>query len=432
MNAHHKSLLRRRVAVDKQPNRAPSQSKKFPLGILILLLSSLATFTGFWLLSSTLKTAGQALQQPAGQEDLSWLQHWLFAFTPSSELASQITSSNQQRQTLRDLAATRLETLHQQNLDAGRLLQHNPQLAAQHFIYAEQAARDLGLADSPAKQLREELPTPIQPPADLRLTILRQEQRPATQVEFLLEGPAEQLPPRLTAADIQLQSDQGALPHLVLEARRTAVGSAAIAICLDCSSSMQGERFSEAVTALTSFTQEGSPSTRLQLISFASTAEFRTPLTTDRRLVVTALQQSKAEGTTALSAAVLLALRSLEQSDAALKAIVLCTDGQDPGFAGNLPTIIARCQAGGIAVHVLAIDDPDLDQSNLQQLTNRTGGILTLARSPQSIAAELDKILTRLTRTTYLVTALNPQLQRPLTLTVAGLKAELSSVKQPK
>jgi uncharacterized protein YegL len=369
--------------------------------------------------------AAKALGAPTATSGLDALGSWWLRPTKASKVAEAVANANAERQKLTDLAKERLTALHEDAVADATLLQHNPHLAGNAILRAEETGRLLQTDVTSLANARAALPKPVTLPPGTRLSILRHDVGPDTKIDFALRAEDGVPMPTVTAADITIETDNGELPHFVVRPSRTTVGSVSIVFVLDCSTSMQGERFQQAKTALESFTREMSASGRLQLVTFADRATAATPLTTDRQLVLDALTSVRAEGQTELTLGLDLAIRNLELSAPAGRSIIVCTDGQDPKLATAVGGITERCRNARISVHVLGINDASLDQDHLRQLAGATQGLWTLAEQPNAIARKLDEILGQLTIASYRLTALNPSSDSPLTLKVAGLTAAI-------
>ena len=352
--------------------------------------------------------------------------NWALYPTGAIGLIDAVNKANAERRELKAQHRLALEQVFDRSLKHGSQVFHNPRLATEALKVAESTGGLLGSPPIP-QSLMKFLPQPAEVPTDASLKVLRSDIDLAATIDFQIQPNGSIQPPPITAADILLEGPRGPLHHFVLSKTSTNIGRAAIVLLFDCSSSMQGQRFTQAKAALQQSLQLAGPQTQVQLITFATSVVTTGPLSTDKNLAQQALANCKADGVTELVLGLETSLRNLEQSSAPVKAIILCTDGQDPKLPGSIDSLIQRAVQSRSKIHVLGIDDPTLDQSGLQQLAEQTGGLWTLAQQPEAISAQMDEILAQFTESSYRLTALNPGNQSPLTLTVGDLKSEITT-----
>ena len=138
-----------------------------------------------------------------------------------------------------------------------------------------------------------------------------------------------------------------------------------VALVLDTSGSMAGDRMSAAKAAATAYLDAAPKDLRIGLVTFSDAVTVRTRPTLDREVTRSAIQGLQAEGSTSLYDGVLAALGSLGQSEE--RRLLVLSDGADSSSASALaPVLTALGQAqvpldavdlGGDPVAVKALTD---------------------------------------------------------------------------
>jgi uncharacterized protein YegL len=421
----YSSLIRNRDALRTEPEAPDTGSFHAPGGFWMYFC--LPPLWGYLMLMTlAIQEANSALEVPHRTARLHPMFQWALYPTGIPKLIAAINAANRDRQDWLDVTKQQLERFYDRSMKHSFHIFHNPSMAREPLEEAINTAGLLGKPPSIPSALLESIPSAASLPKGSTLSILRSDIGAGTLIDFQVKPPAGQSIPPISAVDIVLEGPNGPIPHFAVERTQTNIGSAAIVVLLDCSGSMNGLRFDQTRAALESFSRQAGPQTQLQLIAFESTVRALTPLTTDRNLFVGALPSRSTNGGTELAQGLEVSLRSLETSRLPVKAVVVCSDGEDDKLAAALPSLIGRATGSRTKIHVLAIDDPGLDQTNLKTLAEQTGGIWTLAAQPQAIASQLDQILATFTESSYRLTALNFQKSTQLQLQVGNLKAAIS------
>ncbi len=192
-----------------------------------------------------------------------------------------------------------------------------------------------------------------------------------------------------------------------------------ILLCLDISSSMtrndldpQKSRLDLARSAAARFIA-GRPNDRVGLISFARYPDILCPLTLDHDALdtllsrVTTVENDGPEDATGIGTAVALAARILSRSESDSRVVILLTDGEENVATTLTPDEIAPihaaqlCEEFGIRVYSIAagVGNPDqsggwipLDTSQIENLSEKTGGRFFTARDAGAVAKVYDNI----------------------------------------
>jgi len=109
-----------------------------------------------------------------------------------------------------------------------------------------------------------------------------------------------------------------------------------------------------------------------------------TSFTSDLNQLRAALENTRAEGKTALYDAVAAALKHLEKGSLQRKALVIVSDGGDNASGMTGSNVLALAQQSNATIYTIDIDDPDDKDQNpklLQDLAKLTAGEAYRARS---------------------------------------------------
>lgn len=195
-----------------------------------------------------------------------------------------------------------------------------------------------------------------------------------------------------------------------------------IMLVLDLSSSMRATDLDparnrlECAKAAASRFIEGRPADRIGIVGFARFADLVAPPTLDHRALLAALRQMpmvEADGpedATGIGAAVMLGARTLFESGAQSKTVVLLTDGEENVASAEAPGEIAPVHAAQFAagadvrVHTISvgIGNPGpnekfvpIDATEVRRLAERTKGrhfTATDASAVDRVFAEIDRL----------------------------------------
>jgi len=155
---------------------------------------------------------------------------------------------------------------------------------------------------------------------------------------------------------------------------------ATVGLVLDNSGSM-GRKRSDVVTAAAEFISASHPQDEMFIVDFNSKAWLALPssqpFTTDRAELRTALNQTRAEGTTALYDALTLAINHLNDGSKQRKAIVLLSDGGDNASRTRLDDMLRLAQQSSATIYCIGIYDTNANDRNpgvLKRIAKVTGG----------------------------------------------------------
>lgn len=162
----------------------------------------------------------------------------------------------------------------------------------------------------------------------------------------------------------------------------------AIALGVDRSWSMAGEKLANAKTAARSFLGLLEPGDRSMVVAISADAEVIAPLSTDRSAQVRAIEQVDPWSTTALHDAIVASLNRLEP-EAGRQALVLFSDGADRYSTAKPDAVLARARRSNALVYPIAFGKTR--PPFLAELAVLTGGRSFLLRDtrelPKTLAA---------------------------------------------
>ncbi|SHJ37828.1 von Willebrand factor type A domain-containing protein [Thermoclostridium caenicola] len=156
-----------------------------------------------------------------------------------------------------------------------------------------------------------------------------------------------------------------------------------IALVIDGSGSMAGDRIENAKRAVEACIRNMDPETQeMSLVIYNSEAEVLVPLTNDPDKLEQGIDQINADGGTVISSGLLAGLESLGPSKGA-KAIILMTDGED-NTPETIDEAIAAAQKENVAVFTVSTGGGDREY--MKNIADRTGGYFMEAVTDEELA----------------------------------------------
>jgi len=164
-----------------------------------------------------------------------------------------------------------------------------------------------------------------------------------------------------------------------------------VALGVDRSWSMAGDRLRLAKLAAQSFLRELKPGDRSMIVAISSEADVIAPLSTDRFTQARAVDALDPWSTTALHDAIIATLDRLEP-ETGRQALIVFSDGADRYSKATAADVIARARGGNALIYPIAFgrERPPL----LAELASVTGGRSFLLRDVK----ELEKTLATIAR----------------------------------
>lgn len=182
----------------------------------------------------------------------------------------------------------------------------------------------------------------------------------------------------------------------------------AIAILRDKSASTHGlpdtfagKAISECVTSL------ANPS-RIRLYNFADTVTPLSPLTNDRSLLASCLQEQKPDGGTALYRAIKTAITDLG-SRSEQRSLIVFTDGNDSAANESVEDLVATARRNKTRVFLVGLKSPSLNEAVLRQIAQGTGGQYFSAESPEALITSFQVVIKGFQEPVYRIVALHAE-----------------------
>jgi tight adherence protein B len=202
-----------------------------------------------------------------------------------------------------------------------------------------------------------------------------------------------QTPTSGTAPDLQVRENGQPIPPGSVQLVDPGA-PAAIALVIDTSNSMAGQKIDDAVTAAKGFVDAQANGNVLGVYGFGATAYPAARLTTDPTEVDTAISQLGTGGAagTALYGAVKLAAQDLGSATAARRVMIVITDGSSENDSATMAQALAAAKAAGVIVYSVGIATDPNAQSALEQLSSATGGTASQATDSAALSSVYSQI----------------------------------------
>jgi tight adherence protein B len=189
------------------------------------------------------------------------------------------------------------------------------------------------------------------------------------------------------ASDLQVMENGQAAADVRV---KSAGSQSAVALVIDTSDSMHGQKLADAEAAATTFVTGAQSGDSMGLYGFGDKPYVVTALPATSSAVVTGLGQLATGGPagTAIYGGVQMAAQALQAAHATTKAIVLLTDGTSANDTATIGQAIAAAKAAHATIYSVGIEGSANGQAALKTLADRTGGeFLQATDRPALIAA---------------------------------------------
>lgn len=254
----------------------------------------------------------------------------------------------------------------------------------------------------------ESLPQPILIPADATLRKIRYTAGFVGVLQVDLIAKDGEPINGLTVSDLTVtDTDGNEWPHIAIEQVIAPLADHSIAVLIDKSSSMAGERLVKLQAALDVLIANCSSSTRLAIIGFDSKVVPLSVFTNDHRVLNEATKTIVADGATEITKGIDFAIKELSIKPG-YRSILLCTDGQDNNLASNMKRIIEECNRLKVSINVLGLNDASLDKTNLANIAKSTHGQFCLADNPLAINEQMQLLIGTYSKPAYRMFVFNP------------------------
>ena len=210
---------------------------------------------------------------------------------------------------------------------------------------------------------------------------------------------------------------------------------AAIALVIDTSNSMSGQKLQDAINAASGFVSTQKDGNLLAVYGFDSQPYPAARLSPDKTEIVTAISQLGTGGQsgTALYGAVKMAASDLHTAPAQRRIMILLTDGASQSDTATLDDALKAAEEAGVDVYPIGIATTGNAQAVLDQIAKATGGTSSVATNSSALASIYDTISAELgTSYTYLYqSSVAPGAPIKLELSAKGLNPVEQTLKAP-
>jgi tight adherence protein B len=210
---------------------------------------------------------------------------------------------------------------------------------------------------------------------------------------------------------------------------------AAIALVIDTSNSMKGQKLTDAIAAASGFASTQKDGNLLAVYGFDSQAYPAAVLSPDKTEIVTAISQLGTGGAsgTALYGAIKMAATDLQAAPAQRRVIILLTDGASTSDTATFDQALTAAKDAGVDIYPIGIATTGGAQTALDQLATATGGTSSVATDSSALASIYGTITTELTTSyTYLYqSGVAPGEPLKLDISAKGLGSVSQSLKAP-
>ncbi len=174
-----------------------------------------------------------------------------------------------------------------------------------------------------------------------------------------------------------------------------------LAIVVDRSKSMSGEKIAKAKEAVNQFLSLLEPGDRAALITFSDKVDQKEPLTDDVNRLKQATEAIKPDGHTALFDAVASGVETV-QGIPGRRAVIVLTDGIANRGALDIDQAIAAAIKGYVSVYVIGLGK-DVRTARLERIAEETGAFYFFTPTPDGLSQIYDTISKRM-RGEYIIT----------------------------
>jgi tight adherence protein B len=210
---------------------------------------------------------------------------------------------------------------------------------------------------------------------------------------------------------------------------------AAIALVIDTSNSMAGQKLQDAIDAASGFVSAQKDGNLLAVYGFNSQPYPAARLSADKTEIVTAISQLGTGGQsgTALYGAIQMAATDLHAAPAQRRIMILLTDGASQSDTATFDEALKSAEDGGVDVYPIGIASTGSAKSVLDQIAKVTGGTSSVATDSSALASIYDAISAELGQSyTYLYqSSAAPGAPIKLELSAKGLGTVVQSLNAP-
>ncbi len=199
-------------------------------------------------------------------------------------------------------------------------------------------------------------------------------------------------------------------------------GTLELAIALDRSDSMAGEKEREMKGACIDTLRRLPDAVNVRLTTFGSDVRLVADWAMTRDAAITGCQRLRADGATALFAAIAEAIRSLADRAGQRHALVF-SDGVNSVPGPSRDSLIAEARRLRVAVHFIALASVNDDTSDIKTIAAETGGRVLVVANARELTGSFRQIADELTTSGYRIAILDVSPSQPTEIQIGGANA---------
>ena len=228
--------------------------------------------------------------------------------------------------------------------------------------------------------------------AIIRITQIDTSNFPVVTVYLAITNAAGE-PVGLDPARIKLMENEAEIPADRIEGAGQ-IAPLTVLLAMDISGSMlYAKKLEAAKSAAAVFVNQLRPNDKVGLLAFHTEIFYVQPITTDRELILSAIDGLKADQDTVMYDALIEAANILGDIKGR-KAIVAITDGLDTLSQATPDTVIEQIGPAGLSISTIGLGDPDqdlaeysaIDEDTLRFLAENAGGVYGYANDQESLS----------------------------------------------
>lgn len=166
-----------------------------------------------------------------------------------------------------------------------------------------------------------------------------------------------------------------------------------VVLVVDTSGSMKGDPLINAKTAAYSFIERMREIDKTALIGFADTSTIFSSFTSDKKRLVSAVEELNAGGETALFDGI---IRGLEQfnsfKELKHKYLIVLSDGADTVSVNNVNTVIQKAKQQDVVIYSIGLISKEFNPESIETIADSSGGHMLLTSDSEKLK-DLYKVL---------------------------------------
>lgn len=339
-----------------------------------------------------------------------------------SLLPTALTERLRQADRIRDLAQMHVESL---SGHASRVADYPP-VARRYWHEAWSTAQLYKLPTEAIAEGLANITSPRTLPPAAQLDVLSRRSTGTTfEFDLLIRDRDGKAIRGLTQTDFALRSGTDTITGWRVGEQRDLAAEHSIAVCLDCSNSMQGTPQTLAKQGAWRLLDEVIDDSSVALYAFGTKVNRPLDWTQNRTQAMAALQSLTLQGDTALLHAIYRAVEDLALRPGR-RSLIVFTDGRDTVGGVTWEQLSVETKRHGVSLFAVALQTSDLDFVPLQALAESSGGLAFIA-DDQQLVGRFQAIAESLRVHFYRIVLLNGSTgSESLTIAVGDPPLELS------